>query len=86
MSHNEQNKLTPLQWILKYWVILFFIVGSITVWTTVRNTVDGHTEQIKLLQEEVAKDRTNVGVFQSQILVELAGIKKDLEWIKNNVK
>lgn len=81
MSH-EPAKINPAQWVLKYWVIIVFLIGSVTVWTTLKNTVDGHTNDIV----GVKKDLVTAINANNQILVELSAIRTDLLWIKSKWK
>lgn len=65
-----------------HWMIIIFILGSITYWTTKGNTIDGHTKDIETLKasDVIISAQTN------QVLVELSAIRADLSWIREKIK
>lgn len=73
--------MRTLDWFRKNWMIIIFIFSSVVIWTTQRNTVDGHTDEIKSLK----LSDTIISSQNNQILVELAGIRSDLSWLKQNL-
>ncbi len=80
MTHEIKQNQT-MEWIRKNYIIIAFIVTSITMWTTLVNKVDSHSDEIRGLR---AVD-TVAAASNSQILVELSGIRADLVWLKNNL-
>lgn len=78
---KEVRRPTPIEWILKYWVVLVFLVMSIGAWVTLSNKVESHTDSIKSLH---AADVT-AAALNNQVLVELSGIRADLMWLKANL-
>ena len=82
MTVVQPQKPNPLDYIMKYWVVLVFIFGSIAAWVTLNGKVDAHTTDIQSLK---ASDVSSAAV-NNQILVELSAIRTDLLWLKNNLR
>lgn len=81
MSH-EPTKLTLTQQVLKHWPLVVVAVSSIVAWTTMKTTVEGQTDDIRALK--ITQEQQ--GQASNQILVQLAAIQTDLQWIKSQLK
>lgn len=82
MTTVQPPKLNAIDFIVKYWVVLVFLFGTLTAWVTLNSKVDAHSDEIQSLKVSNALSATT----NNQILVELSGIRADLVWLKNNFR
>ena len=66
---------------MKFLPIILVAAGVVASFVTLQNQVAGASERlVKVEDQQRADDKTN-----TQILVELSGIRSDLTWIKSSL-
>lgn len=82
-SHQlEKPNNKVLYFIREYWVIITFIIGLTTTWANFKSNDARADERITKLETASLQENS----INSDILVKLGELGKDIEWIKLNLK
>ena len=82
MIHEDNRDQRVIKFIKENWFVIVFVFSMVVAWTNLGNAVTQSSERITALEiKSIAIDKS-----QNQILVELAGIKSDLLWIRDKIR